>query len=488
MRSQANNRDDRDDLARGKNWRVKAKRVAARLDASRLDRVLHWLIPAMVGAAAWLHAAPASAVIVPGDLLIRLEPVASGLPSPIYATHAGDGSGRLFIVDQGGKVLILKNGAILPTPFLDVSSLLPALNAGFDERGLLGLAFHPDYENNGRFFIRHSAPRPGAMGEPCFGTSRGCHEEILAEYHVSADPDVADPNGTILFRVNKPQFNHNGAQVAFGPDGYLYFSLGDGGGANDGLADMPPSHGPIGNGQNIDVPLGKVLRIDVDSGAPYAIPPDNPFVGTSGLDEIYAYGFRNPYRFCFDDGPGGDNRLIVADVGQNLFEEIDVVNAGGNYGWVIKEGFHCFDPFNPNTPLASCDETGLIDPITEYSHAEGGISITGGFIYRGSQYSRLVGKYVFGDFSSAFNMPRGRLYYLDDTTPGAVIKEFKIFPGNRPYGLFLKGFGLDEAGEIYACGSTSLGPFGTGGVVERLVVLASAAPEPIHPDAVEPAE
>ena len=443
-----------------------------------------------------LLAAPAGAAITKGSIAIRLEPVATGLVSPEHATHAGDGSNRLFIVDQAGRIRIIKNGALLPAPFLDLTAELPALNGGFDERGLLGLAFHPGYAANGRFFVRYSRPRPGAAGEPCFGTSRGCHEEVLAEFSVSANPDIANPAGTILFRVDKPQFNHNSGTVAFGPDGYLYFTLGDGGGANDGLADVPPSHGPIGNGQNIDAPLGKILRIDVDGAAPFAIPPDNPFANGPGLDLIYAYGMRNPFRFAFDSRPGGDGRLYLADVGQNLFEELDIVEKGGNYGWVIKEGFACFDPFNPFAPGASCADTGqfgepLIDPIVDYSHQDGGISIIGGYVYRGARSPALTGIYLFGDFSSTFGAPRGRLYHLENGAGGPAIREFVIAPGDRPYGRFLKGFGEDEAGEVYAIGSTVLGPVGTTGIVERIVALPRPAldirpggcPNPFNPKA-----
>ena len=207
------------------------------------------------------------------------------------------------------------------------------VNPNFDERGLLGLAFHPDYATNGRFFVRYSKPRTGVMGEPCFGTSRGCHEAILAEFSVLGDPaksDVADPNSEIiLFRVDEPQYNHNSGHVAFGPDGLLYWTLGDGGGAHDGLTDIPPSHGPIGHGQNPNTALGSLLRIDVDStpdpGLPYVIPPGNPFAD-GGAPEIFAYGLRNPYRFSFDDGPGAYRSLFLSDVGQNLFEEINVLS------------------------------------------------------------------------------------------------------------------------------------------------------------------
>ena len=246
------------------------------------------LATALLGTVLLSGAVPAAAQIIDGGILIELETVASGLVSPVAVTHAGDGSGRLFIVEQTGQIRIVRDGALLPVQFLDIASLLPPLNPFFDERGLLGVAFHPGYASNGRFFVRYSGPRPGDPSEPCFGSSRGCHEEILAEYGVSTDPNVADPVGTILFRVDEPQFNHDAGGVAFGPDGFLYFSLGDGGGANDGLADTPPSHGPIGHGQNIETALGAVLRIDVDSApqAPraYAIPPGNHFVGVAGLD------------------------------------------------------------------------------------------------------------------------------------------------------------------------------------------------------------
>jgi glucose/arabinose dehydrogenase len=420
------------------------------------------------------------AQIPKGDIIIELESVASGLTAPVAVTHAGDGSARLFIVEQTGEIRIVRDGFLLPTPFLDLSGELPTLNPFFDERGLLGLAFHPDYATNGRFFVRYSKARTGDPAEVCFGTSRGCHEEVLAEFSVSADPDVAEPTGTILFQIEQPQFNHDAGGVAFGPDGNLYFSLGDGGGAHDGLADDPPSHGPVGNGQNIETALGAILRIDVDSAPqtplPYAIPPDNPFVGQPGVDEIYAYGFRNPYRFSFDDGPGGDGSLFLADAGQNLFEEVDIVERGGNYGWVIREGFSCFDPFNPRDPPATCPTTGpagepLVDPIVDYAHDEGGIAVIGGFMYRGARSSSLVGRYVFGDFSTQFGVPSGRLYFLEEATPGIYeMLEFQIGSDDLPYGLFLKGFGEDEDGEIYVCGSADLGPGGSSGLVQRIVV------------------
>lgn len=415
-------------------------------------------------------AAPAQ--ITTGELTIELETVAEGLTAPVSVTHAGDGSGRLFVVDQAGLIRIVRDGSLLAAPFLDLTSEMVAVNPFFDERGLLGLAFHPDYETNGRFFVRYSVPRTGNPGEPCFGTSRGCHSEVLGEFRVSDDPDVAVPGGTILFSVDEPQFNHNSGGIAFGPDGFLYLTLGDGGGADDGLADTPPSHGPIGNGQDIFTTLGSILRIDIDGGAPYAIPPDNPFVGISGADEIYAYGFRNPYRFSFDRDTG---RLFLADVGQNLFEEIDIVEKGGNYGWVIREGLHCFDPFDPTHPPASCSTTGpygepLIDPVAEYDHDDG-IAVVGGFVYRGTRFRELSGKYVFGDFSRGFVPGNGRLFYLDADGDFSSLFELRLGNDDEPLGLYLLGLGEDEDGELYVATSESLGPTGDSGKVHRVVRL-----------------
>ena len=452
----------------------------------RFRHLFVWLLPVVIGLG--VTSERAQGQIPQGDLVIGLDLVADGLTSPVYATHAGDGSGRLFIVDQSGTIRILDaSGTLLPNPFLDLTGVIPGLSEFFDERGVLGLAFHPRYRRNGRFFVRYSAPRTGDPSEPCFGSSRGCHEEVLAEFRVSGDPDVADPHGSILFRIDEPQFNHDSGQVAFGPlervNGqgrrrrFLYFTLGDGGGANDGLADVPPSHGPIGNGQNIATNLGGILRIDVngpaDPGLAYAIPADNPFVGTAGADEIYAYGMRNPYRFSFDNGPGGDGRLFLADVGQNLFEEIDVVEKGGNYGWVIREGFHCFDPFAPNSPPATCADTGpmgepLLDPIAEYDHGDG-IAVVGGFVYRGASIPALIGKYVFGDFSRGFFTPGGRLFWLDADGALSEIFEFQLAPDNAPLERFLLGFGEDERGELYVTTSQSLGPTGDTGEVWRIV-------------------
>jgi glucose/arabinose dehydrogenase len=434
---------------------------------SRLARRIRSL--SILVAAAGLSAA-AVAQPTPGDITIDLQPAAVGLVCPILGVPCPDNSGRLFIVDQTGKILILQNGVVLPTPFLDLAATgdLAPLNAQYDEKGLLGLAFHPNYATNGRFFVRYSKQRVGDPSEPCFSDPRGCHEEILAEYHVSTNPNIANPTGSILFRVNKPEFNHNSGEVDFGPDGYLYFTLGDGGGANDDLNLPSLPHGPIGNAQNTNVFLGKVHRIDVNGAAPYTIPPTNPFAISGGRPEIWAYGLRNPFRFSFDNGPGGDNRMWLTDVGQDETEELNIGQIGANYGWAVMEGPHCFDPFHTTTPPPTCNNAGMTMPIASYEHADGGIAIIGGFVYRGTAVPQLRGMYVFGDFTRSFAAPLGTLYYIDPAAP-SQIRILNIGQEHRSLGLFLKGFGRDQDGEIYVMGSGALGPTGTRGEVMRII-------------------
>jgi glucose/arabinose dehydrogenase len=281
---------------------------------------------------------------------IDLQPVASGLANPTAITHAGDGSGRLFITLQAGRIVIYSGISILASPFLDITSLV----ASGGERGLLSVAFHPNYRNNGVFFVDYT---------------NTAGDIVIARYSVSQDPNVADPNSAaILLTIPHPNFaNHNGGQLQFGPDGYLYIGVGDGGSAGD----------PSNHGQSLDTPLGKLLRIDVNGAPPYAIPGDNPFVRVMGaLPEIWAYGLRNPWRFSFDRST---NDLFIADVGQDSWEEVDFQPAGQggqNYGWRLMEGNHCFNP------SSNCNPGGLTLPILEYEHGPGdsiGCSISGGY-------------------------------------------------------------------------------------------------------------
>lgn len=422
-----------------------------------------------------------------GDpMTARLELVAEGLTAPVALVEAPDGTGRLFVVDQAGRIRIIDAaGNLLPDPFLDLSARMVTLNPGFDERGLLGLAFHPDYANNGRFFVYYSAPlREGAPD----GFNHTSH---ISEFAVSDDPNMADAaSEQILLQVDQPQANHNAGALAFGPaDGYLYIALGDGGGANDNqlghVEDWFADNGG-GNGQDVtDNLLGSLLRIDVDSGAPYAIPADNPFVGRDGLDEIFAYGLRNPYRFSFD--MGGDHALYVADVGQGLWEEVNRVDKGGNYGWNVKEGTHCFDAENNRVIPPDCPDfvgpghpdegAPLIDPIIEYANSSqpGGLgrAVVGGYIYRGDDLRQFRGRYVFGDWSTSFVTPDGSLFVSKPRQDDRLWQIQPIRLQNRPdgrLGHFLLGFGQDSGGEIYVLTSDSTGPTGTSG---RVYILAA---------------
>jgi len=355
----------------------------------------------------------AAAAVVPSRIHLGLTRVATGLSKPLLVTDAGDGSGRLFVVEQTGRVRIIKAGKVLVAPFLDLSASV----SGGNEQGLLGLAFHPSYTSNGKLYVSYTDRN---------GTS------IIREYHVStSNPDRVDgSSGRTLLRLRQPYANHNGGNIAFGPDGDLYIGFGDGGSAGD----------PGNRAQNLAVMFGKLLRIDVNrrTGAlPYGIPSDNPYVGRSGLDQIWAYGLRNPWRWSFDRVTGD---LWIGDVGQDAWEEVDRAiashgrNAGRglNFGWRVMEGSHCY------SPSTGCSRTGKTLPLTEYRHTDGRCSITGGFVYRGRAYPDLVGAYLFADYCS------GEIWYLDrgaarGTTP------IRALDTNAS----ITSFGQDQAGELY---------------------------------------
>ena len=337
---------------------------------------------------------------------IKTTPFASGFDRPVHLTHAGDGSGRVFVVEQRGRLRIVKNGEILPTPFLDIRDRVDCCS----ERGLLSLVFPDNYTKKRYFYVYYIDLNK---------------DTVVARFHTSSqNPDVADPDSEeIILTVEQPFINHNGGQLAFGPDGYLYVGLGDGGSGGD----------PFNNGQKTNTLLGKILRIDVESGeTPYAIPDDNPYVNNPDYrPEIWALGLRNPWRFSFDRGTGD---LYIADVGQDLYEEVNYQPAkssgGENYGWRIMEGFHCFE--SPN-----CDTTGLTLPVWEYDHSVG-CSITGGFVYRGSAFPDMAGIYFYGDYCS------GRIWGLRKTAGGWENEQL------LDTSFFITSFGQDEAGEIYA--------------------------------------
>jgi glucose/arabinose dehydrogenase len=342
----------------------------------------------------------------PATFTLELEPVFSGLRQPLFLTSSPDGSGRTFVVEQEGRIRIAENGQVLDRPFLDISSLVVAGG----ERGLLGMAFHPRYAENGRFFVMYTA-REGGMN-------------TVARFQVSrADANQADPNSrVILLAIEDFAGNHNAGMLAFGPDGYLYVGTGDGGGAND----------PQRTAQNLGQLLGKMHRLDVDGAEPYAVPSDNPFVNRADArPEIWAYGLRNPWRYSFDRATG---ELWIADVGQNRYEEINRQPAdsrgGENYGWSIMEGAHCLRGND-------CDRSGLTMPIAEYDRG-GGCSITGGYVYRGSRFPALTGAYFFADYCS------GKVWSLHQGADGAWVQTELAETG-----LSISSFGEDTDGELY---------------------------------------
>lgn len=352
---------------------------------------------------------------------IDLEEVVRGLSNPVHLT-APPGDERIFVTEQAGRIRIIVNDALLATPFLDIADKV----ASGGERGLLSVAFHPDYENNGYFFVNYT---------DAAGDTR------VERYRVSSDPNRADPaSARLILTVDQPFSNHNGGHILFGPDGMLYIAMGDGGDAGD----------PLGHAQNRSTLLGDLLRIDVDKGDPYAIPPSNPFVNQSGMrGEIWAWGLRNPWRIAFDRATG---LLYIADVGQRDREEINVVPAsqgGLNYGWNIMEGTRCYRD-------ASCDSSGLVEPVHEYTHADG-CSITGGIVYRGSRIPALAGHYFYADYCDGWI--RGFRY-----NNGKLVDAREWFPAgsvNR-----ITSFGEDASGELYVVSGT--------GVVYRLVGLTQS--------------
>ena len=357
----------------------------------------------------WLGLTGAFAGSIEAPLLDDLifEPVANGLTLPVNIAHARDGSGRLFINEQAGRIRIYDGDNILATPFLDIRGRV--LCCG--ERRLLGLAFHPNYKENGRFLVNYS---------------NGFGDTVISEFLVSVDPNIALPDSErILLTLDQPFANHNGGQLQFGPDGFLYIGTGDGGSGFD----------PDDRGQSLQTLLGKILRIDVDSGAPFTIPLSNPFVGQEALGEIWAYGLRNPWRFSFDRETGD---MFIGDVGQNAVEEIDFQPAGSpggeNYGWRRMEGSQCL------IPAVDCNDGSLVLPIIDYQQNGQGGSVTGGYRYRGVSFPQLEGIYFFADFSTLG-------FYGANQNNGAWTAM-----GPRLSPVFISTFGEDESGEVYFVG------------------------------------
>ncbi|MCY1060925.1 PQQ-dependent sugar dehydrogenase [Nannocystis sp. SCPEA4] len=400
---------------------------------------------------------------------VRLVELVSGLSAPLALVFPDDGSERWFIVDQIGLVFVVRGGEREPQPLLDLRDRMVELNDVYDERGLLGLALHPEFADNGRLYVFYNAPL--RKGGP-----EGYNSTLtLSEFRISHEnPDRVDPaSERVLLTIDKPQFNHNGGTLAFGPDDLLYISVGDGGGSDD----KGMGHPDIGNGQSRDTLLGKILRIDVDGARPYAVPDDNPFVGKPGADEIYAYGFRNPYRFSFDQGEG--HRLFVGDAGEHRWEEVSIVERGQNMGWNIREGVHCFDRDHPLKEPASCPRVGadgepLVPPVIEFANAKNGgpgVVIIGGHVYRGSALPELAGRYVFGAWTALEATPSGVLFYAVPHAGGELWSIQRIDAAGRDdgdIGHFLRSFAQDPSGELYVLASDRPGPTGDTGRVFKL--------------------
>ena len=422
--------------------------------------------------------------IAKGKVRLRLQAVTSGLVAPNWGTALANDPDHLYVGDQNGALWRIDLVTGEKEVFLDLSSRLVSLGLSgadsYDERGFLGFAFHPQFAENGLLYTYTSEPADQSSD---FSTipagSSPNHRSVIRELQLALASPIQSPvvilSERIVFTVDQPQFNHNGGALNFGPDNMLYIAFGDGGGADDRdgqefIGGPMIGHGPNGNGQNPANPLGSLLRIDPsgnNSGnGKYGIPSDNPFVGSgTTLAETYAYGFRNPFRFSFDSQTG---TLIVADVGQNKIEEVDIVQAGGNYGWGVKEGSFRFDPNGGDAGFIT-DGTvagNFIDPVIQYDHDEG-TAIIGGFMYRGKTISGLQDRYLFGDVAKT-GKGDGRIFYSDSTS----ILELDLTDRDQP-GFWVLGFGQDTDGELYALGNTTGMPFGTTGIVYKLIPNAS---------------
>jgi glucose/arabinose dehydrogenase len=429
-------------------------------------RYLVWGL-GFAAAATLTVAAPANA-----QVKVKLEEVASGLTHPLAMVPIPDDSGRTAIIEQTGQVRIMDaRGRVLPEPMLDIKNKLPPLHSFFDERGLLGIAFHPQFRTNGKFYVAYSAHLNSSdLAERLWFS----HTNVVSEFTVSkADPNKADTTRErIISSTNWPQFNHNGHWIGFGPDNMLYISTGDGGYANDwGIGHNPA----IGNGQDLKSPLGKILRVNVDSDN--LVPADNPFVGNQNADpRIWAYGLRNPWRCSFD--MGGNRDLICADVQQNSFEEVNIITKGGNFGWRRMEADKCFNYLEPDKHPASCDTAGLVMPIMTYKNCTAqkdgcmGISITGGYAYRGPN-AAFAGKYIFGDWSKSFAEMDGQLFIGTRGADGKWTMERAAVDGMAKVPYIL-AFGQDAKGEVYALTSISTGPVGGHDKIYRVVPTSAS--------------
>lgn len=394
-----------------------------------------------------------------GDSDVALETVSSGYTAPVDFVEK---DGRYYVADQDGRLYVVEDNG--KSVILDVRDRMVEVS-GYSERGLLGFAFHPGFPDDPRLYVRYSAPPTGGYS----------HLFVLSEFTMDSSGDVDPGSERRLLEIREPQPNHNSGYILFGPDDYLYIGVGDGGGANDvggGHVQDWYDGNNGGNGQDVEENLlGSVLRIDVDGGDPYGVPSDNPLVGGEGLDEHFAWGFRNPWGMSFDS----DGRFFVADVGQDLFEEVNVVERGGNYGWNVREGRHCFDAANPRNPPEECprrtpEGERLRDPVIEYPHSSDGevygTAVVGGYLYENNEVTDLQGQYVFGDWGRSFAADEGSIFAATPEGDQWGVERLAVAGGLDRYVL---GFGRDSGGELYVLTSRRAGVGGSSGEVNRLV-------------------
>lgn len=403
---------------------------------------------------------------------VALEPLVKGMAAPTDVVTAPDGS--MYALDQPGTVYRIDRGKL--ETFADIQERVIDLDPSYDERGLLGMAFHPDWPEAPRLFLYYSTPlrSPAPSGYD--------HTNVLAAFEVDEEGEFLPQSEHIVLSLDWPAPNHDGGTLMFGPDRKLYVSLGDGGKA----ADQGLGHPPMGNGQDWTTLMGSILRIDPEAGDPYGIPADNPFVGDHpGADEIWAYGLRNPYAYSFDPETG---RLFAGDVGQDLVEELDLIEKGKNYGWSIKEGTLCFDPDDVHHPAKSCPDEGphgepLVPPLLQYAQPDTvladeydvhGISIIGGQVYRGSKIPELDGVYVFGDWSRSMDQAQGVLLAARPDEDGWRLERLSVADAPEQHiGRYIRGFGQDLEGEVYVATSDRRGTVGDTGAVWRLTPAPS---------------
>ncbi|MFD2146851.1 PQQ-dependent sugar dehydrogenase [Mucilaginibacter antarcticus] len=357
--------------------------------------------------------------------------MAQGIQAPTAMVFPGPNTG--WVTEQTGKIRLVRDGKLTGTVVLDVKNKMVRVGSGYEEKGLLNVVLHPKFNTNGKFYLFYSR-NTSTINPDSKNGRKFDHTDVVAEYKMLPQSDMADTaSAHIILAQDKPDGNHNGSGLVFGADGYLYVTFGDGGGQRD-------EHGTIGNGQDMNTWLGKVLRVNVDGDAPYTVPKDNPYVGKDGVKpEIWAAGFRNPYRITIDKT---SKQLFVGEVGQDLYEEVDILEKGANYGWRVVEGNHCH---NPNT---GCSFTGYTAPISEYHHSEG-VSVIGGNVYNGSQIPGLKGKYLFGDWT-------GPVWYLQKA--GKAWNRGKVTIKNFPRGAKITGWGEDQSGEMYILLNAEAGP------------------------------